>query len=259
MSDLKNCVEKQLAEYSIQVFHINTCTSTNIALKDLAVNGTAEGSVVIADRQTAGRGRFARKFYSPEDTGIYMSLLLRPGFSGFDSTLLTPAAAAATAKAVEIISGKKTMIKWVNDVLIDRKKISGILVEGAFKPGSNEIDYIIVGIGVNAFPPSAGFDSSIKDIAGAVFEKYDPYLKIKLITEIIKDFMIFYKEIDRRSFLDFYRKHSIVIGKSITVIKNDRKIPARALDLDDNCRLLVEYENHTQELLSSGEVSIKMR
>ena len=108
-----------------------TVTSTNILRKEKAALGAPEGTVLIASSQTSGRGRFARKFYSPENSGIYMSILLRPRMPAENAVLITTAAAAAVAVAAENLSGKKTEIKWVNDVLINGKKICGILTEAA--------------------------------------------------------------------------------------------------------------------------------
>lgn len=248
---------KYITNKKIKLLHYPTLDSTNIKLKELANSGALEGTVVIADTQTAGRGRFCRKFYSPEN-GIYMSILLRPESVGFDATLITTAAAVAVAKAAENLSGKDTEIKWVNDVLINGKKICGILTEGAINPESRKPDYVIVGIGINAFLPDKGFDDEIKDIAGAVFDERNPENKAKLITETINFFMDYYTHLTDKAYLSQYRKKSAVIGKKITVFKSDSILEATAIDIDDDCRLLVEYPDNSREYLSSGEISIKI-
>jgi len=250
-------IQKLINHNEIRLYHYPALESTNVTLKKMALDGAVEGSVVIADAQTSGRGRFYRKFYSPEN-GIYMSILLRPDSAGFDATPITTAAAVAVAKAAENLSGKKTKIKWVNDVLINGKKICGILTEGAFDPESRKPQYVIVGIGINAFMPTGGFDEEIKDIAGAVFDRIDAENKSRLIAETINIFMEYYKNLSSKEFLEEYRLRSAVIGKNIIVFKNCSQFNATAIDIDDSCRLLVEYEDGRREYLSSGEISIKL-
>lgn len=248
---------KNIKDRCVNINYYTTLPSTNTLLKEKACEGAKEGLVIIAESQTEGRGRFYRKFYSPEN-GIYMSILLRPDSTGFDATLITTAAAVAVARSAENLSGKETKIKWVNDVLIDSKKICGILTEGAINPTDGKPEYVIVGIGINAFMPENGFDEEIKDIAGAVFPAFDPDLKAKLTAEVINIFMEYYTNLEKKAFLEEYRKRSAVIEKEISVFKNCSEFYATALDIDDNCRLLVQYPDGTREFLSSGEISIKL-
>lgn len=243
---------------NIELHHYSTINSTNTVLKQRALEGSKEGLVVIADSQTDGRGRFYRKFYSPYDSGIYMSILLRPDYTGFDATLITSAAATAVAKAVENLSGKQAKIKWVNDVLIENKKVCGILTEGCINPQNGKHEFVIVGIGINAFPPIGGFEEEIKNIAGAVFPAFNLNLKAELTANVIDEFMNYYKRLTEKEFIKEYVNRSCVIGKDITVLKNCSEFRARALSIDDNCRLLVEYPDNSQEYLSSGEISIKI-
>ena len=122
--------------------------STNEDVKQLAELGDGEFTVVLARSQTGGKGRMGRSFYSG-DGGLYFSVLLRPGFSADTCLKITTAAAVAMAKAIEDISQKQTKIKWVNDIYIGSKKVCGILTEAAFNIETNQLDYAIVGIGVN--------------------------------------------------------------------------------------------------------------
>lgn len=241
----------------INITVLDSVDSTNKYLKEKAILGEMEGSIVIADCQTGGRGRFTRKFFSPGGCGIYMSILLKPCFPAKDAVLITAAAAVAVAEACEFLSGKKAEIKWVNDVYIDKKKVCGILTEGAVKPDGC-FDYAVLGIGINAFAPDTGFDKEIKDIAGAVFDKKEENLRNRLAAEVINRFFVYYKELDKKTFLERYREKSFVTGKEITVIKNGQMQKAVARSIDDGCRLEVEYEDKTKEYLSSGEISIKM-
>ncbi len=249
---MKNEILKYL-NHKLSVEYFDVLPSTNAYIKAKAA--CDEGLLVIAERQTAGHGRFDRKFHSPKN-GIYMSLLLKPTFIGFDTTLITTAAAVAVAQAIEQLSGKKSKIKWVNDVYIENKKVCGILTEGAVNPKTQGFDYVILGIGINAFTPENGFNSEIENIAGSVFEGFSTQLMARLTAQVINNFFEFY--IKKKEFLTDYRSRSNVLGKEIYVLRNDTKVKATALEIDDKCRLLVKYENGNTEYLNSGEISIKI-
>ncbi len=240
--------------FSIQV--LDSTASTNTLLKEKACLGAAEGTVIIAKKQTAGRGRLTRSFCSPKE-GLYLSLLLRPAFEGIDAVLLTSAAAVAVCEAIEKLTDKKPVIKWVNDILINNKKVCGILTEGCFNTKINAFDYIVVGIGVNISPPKGGFADEIKDIAGTVLPSPTEGFKNRFAAEILNGFFAYYSKIESRLHINPYKKRSAVLGKKITVLK-ETPIQACALDIDESCRLLVEYPNGEREYLSSGEISIKL-
>ena len=236
---------------------LKTVDSTNRYLKLVLNEDTPEYTVVIAENQTAGRGRFARKFHSPKDSGIYMSVLLKPQFKIGDSVLLTAAAAVAVSEAIEQLSGRKTQIKWVNDVLINSKKVCGILCEGVINPETSSFDSVILGIGINVYKPQNGFDDEIKDVATYIYNEEKKDGRNTLIAMIINNLEKYYEELENRTFLKKYTDRSSVIGKEVLVLKGDDIIPAKAIEIDDDCRLKVEFENGNCEYLSSGEISIK--
>ncbi len=229
--------------------------STNTLLKQMALDGKDEGEVIIALSQTAGRGRYDRKFQSDKG-GIYMSILLRPKAPNVDTTLLTAAAAVAVSDAIEEISGKNTQIKWVNDILIAGKKVCGILCEGSFM-GNNS--FVVVGIGINACKSENGFNSEIKDIAGTVFDANSTSLCEKLCSAVIDNLFYQYKSLDTREFLNTYRQKSIVLGQKVYILKQGEIInEGTALEIDNSCHLKVRLMNNEIITLSSGEVSIKL-
>ena len=169
--------------------------------------------------------------------------------------MITSATAVAVSDAINEISGKDAQIKWVNDVYLDNKKVSGILCESVIING--EIAFIIVGIGVNLFKPENDFPPEIKDIATYVLELENPEIKEKFIEILINNFFKYFEDLENKSFLQKYRDKNLVTGREITVISSTGERKGRALLIDDNCRLLVEYPDKTLEYLSSGEVSIK--
>ena len=216
----------------------------------MAEDGATEGTVLVASEQTLGRGRMGRKFVSPADTGIYFSILLRPDIPASDSLFLTTSAAVAVAKAIEDVSDKKAKIKWVNDVFVDNKKACGILTEATFNMETGKLNYAIVGIGIN----------EIDKVATAIFDKESDSInkRSKLLAHVLNYFMDFYNSFESKSYLKEYIDRSILLGKNITVIDKDCNKTAKAISIDDECHLLVRFEDGTEKLLSSGEVSIKL-
>ena len=233
--------------------------STNTLCNEKAKSGEAEGYVAVAGAQTAGRGRRGRSFYSPAGTGIYMSLLLRPhGLTGDQVLGLTTMAAVAVSESIEALSDKKAEIKWVNDIFVDGKKVCGILSEAMYEVPSGALQCVIVGIGINAYAPEAGFPPEIAETAGCVFDKPEVDLKNSLVAEVLNRFMKYYDDPKSDAVYDEYRTRSMVIDKDIKVLKKDATLKAHVLDIDRNCGLVVRYPDGTEEVLNSGEISIRV-
>lgn len=234
--------------------------STNIRLKQMVTEGEHRDMVLLAEEQTQGRGRFGRAFFSPYGTGLYMSFLLHPQLQYREGELLTISAAVAVAKAIEKISGEEAQIKWVNDIWMRGRKIAGILTEASTSLESGQLEYAIIGIGINVTEPAQGFPEELKDIAHSVFPKAikKENLRNQLAGEIINQFMSYYRKIREREFLEEYKKRSFVVGKDISVLRMGQQRNAKALEVDDQCHLKVQYEDGTIEYLSSGEVSIRV-
>lgn len=232
--------------------------STNLMLKNMALNGAEEGTVVVAGEQTAGIGRMGRSFFSPGNTGIYMSILLEPEIKPEKSVFITTAAAVAVCKALEKNGVENAGIKWVNDIYINGKKVCGILTQGNINPQSKELDFAILGIGINAYKPQNGFPDEIKNIAGAIFDKEKENLRNKLIADILAEFNTVYKDFDNTSYVDEYIKRSIVIGKKVDVINAFQTKAATVLGISKDCKLHIKYEDGAQSFLDSGEISVKL-
>ncbi|NLP34822.1 MAG: biotin--[acetyl-CoA-carboxylase] ligase [Clostridiales bacterium] len=244
-------------EFTLHVHQ--SVTSTNTIAKGMAAQGALEGTVIIAREQTEGRGRMGRTFYSPDSTGAYFSIILRPKLSIEDSLRITTATAVAVAKAIERIAGVEAKIKWVNDIFVNGKKVCGILTEASLNFENGGLEYAVVGIGLNI--TTQDFPEDIKAIAGSIFKdkpKDTPITSI-LIAEILNNIADIKDTLIDEKYLEEYRNRSFLIGKDILVLKGDKKIPARAITIDDKARLVVEYEDKTIEPLSSGEVSIRPR
>lgn len=230
--------------------------STNRLAKERAVQGAREGLVILADSQSAGRGRLGRSFCSPPGTGLYMSVLLRPQLPAQKALLITTAAAVAVCRAIERVSSRTAQIKWVNDVYCDGKKVCGILTEAAFD--GDRMAYAVLGIGINVNAPENGFSSEIQGIAGAVFDEGDGDRAL-LAAAVLDAFFEEYAHLSEERFTDEYRARSCLVGKLIVVKAPTGDREATALGVDEQCRLLVRYEDGEEEALSSGDVSIKIQ
>lgn len=253
-------IKQHLKNPHLDISVFSSVTSTNTILKEMAEQGAKEGTVIIAEEQTAGRGRTGKQFYSPKGTGIYISILLRPDIPAEESLFLTTSAAVATARAIEDVSDKRALIKWVNDIYLEDKKTCGILTEGAFNVETGKLDYAIVGIGINVCIPDGGFPDNIKDIATAIFDKQTDSINKRsiLIANLLDYFMEYYKDFKSKSYVKEYIERSMIIGKTITVIEGSKTSVAKTIDIDKNCRLKVQFEDGTTKWLSSGEVSTKI-
>ncbi len=234
-----------------------TVTSTNTLAKALAAGGAKEGTVIVASEQTEGRGRMGRSFYSPSSTGVYLSIILRPKLNLSDSLLITTGAAVAAAKAIEAIAGVKAGIKWVNDIFVEGKKVCGILTEASLNFESGGLEYAVVGIGINI--STENFPDTLKSIAGSIFTNKpgDRPVSSLLIAELLNNIAECMNSLTDRKYLQEYRERSFLIGQDILVMKGNEEKPAKAIELDDQARLIVRYEDQTLETLSSGEVSIR--
>lgn len=252
-------IQKYLAPQcqSLQLTCVSETVSTNTTLLEQAAAGAPQGCVLLAGAQTGGRGRVGKQFFSPRDTGIYLSLLLRPRLCPPGQAIrLTTMAAVAACEALEAVSGRQAAIKWVNDIYLDGRKVCGILTEGALSLESGYLDYAVLGIGMNLYPPRDGFPQELSTIAGAVFETVQSDGKNRLAAEFLNRFLRLYDS-PETDYQSAYRERSLVIGQPIQVLSPQGARAATALDVDSDCRLLVEYPDGSREALSSGEISIR--
>lgn len=234
--------------------------STNLEARERAAAGEPEGLVIAAESQTSGRGRGGKPFFSPDGSGLYFSILLRPDCRLSDCGLLTAAAAVAVTEAIEAVSGKEAKIKWVNDILIGGKKVCGILTEASTVGGGARLDYAVVGIGINVFEPEGGYPAEISETASSVFNgaRGQGVIRAELAAFVLNNFFEYYKNLDKKVFLTAYKERSAVIGKEIRVIGASGSRAARAVDIDGDCRLVVRYGDGTEGVLSSGEISFRL-
>ena len=246
---------KQLLKIPSQVSCYDKLDSTNILAKSKAADGASEGDLTIALSQTGGRGRMGRSFYSPEGSGIYFSLVLRPKIKAEDISLITPVAAVAVARAIEDIARKSPKIKWVNDLFIDNKKVCGILSEAAFC-GDGSAEYVILGIGINLLVPKSGYPEYIKSIAGSVFKRDEAFNANELVAAIVNIFFELYADLKSENTLEEYQKRMMLIGSNINYIQNGVQKSGSVVGIDNKFRLIIKNEKGESVYLKSGEVTI---
>ena len=230
-------------------------TSTNALLRARAEAGAPDRTVLVAASQTLGRGRLGRKFYSPGDTGVYLSVLIRRDWPPRAARDLTTLAAVAAARAIESAARKEAGIKWVNDIFLDGKKVCGILTEAAFRMEEGTLDYAVLGVGFNAYVPPNGFPQELSQVAGAIYDVPREDGRGMLAAAFLNALEVCLQH--PREAKGEYRSRCLVLGKEILVLTDGRSKPARAMDLDENCGLIVEYSDGSREVLRSGEVSIR--
>ncbi len=238
----------------------SSVASTNLVAKEKFNH--QKPLLVVANAQTKGRGRLGRDFYSPADTGIYMSYAFRPNFDMSKSTLITLAAAVAVAQSMEEIVKISPKIKWVNDLFINDKKVAGILTEASINLESGQMDTIIVGIGINCF--TKDFPDFERNVAGSIDAK-EQYSRNQLIISIANKLNNLLENLDPKEVVFQYKTRCNTLGKQITIYRdynnpNEVGVKARAYDIDDNGGLIVEYQSDFRSQLhtiTSGEISIR--
>lgn len=233
--------------------------STNTYLKELAKQGAPQGTIILADSQTGGRGRLGRSFHSPAGAGIYMSLLLRPACSPEALMHLTCVSATAVRDAVLHATGIPLDIKWTNDLVYGQRKLAGILTELGLSPRGT-VDYAIIGVGLNCCQAADDFPPDIRDIAvslaGITGKAPD---RARIVAAMAESFYRMSQALpeDQPRLLDDYRRHCVTLGKPISLLRGEEVRHGTALDIDSTGALIVEFAPGQTEAVNSGEVSVR--
>ena len=231
--------------------------STNSYLMEKGAKGEKEGLLVVSKRQTSGRGRRGKNFFSP-DGGVYFSLLLRPKKDYVGTAYLTVMTALAVMEGITEVYKVPAGIKWVNDVYIGNKKCAGILTEASIDFESGSIAHAVIGVGINLFVPEGGYPEEIKEVACAIGVNA-PDAKNKLIATVFNKILDCYYDFDKVDVVNRYKAGSIMEGKKIIVKREEGDRNALCLGMDDACRLIVRYDNGEEETLYFGEVSLCLK
>ena len=240
------------------IHHFDTIDSTNTRAQEMAAAGAPHGTVLIADSQTGGRGRLGRSFHSPAGTGIYLSVILRPNYSATELMHLTCAVAVAAADGIQSATDLRPDIKWTNDLVVAKKKLGGILTELSVNQ-TGMAEFAVVGIGINCGQKAGDFPPEIENIAtslhlctGKQIDRANVTAQILLALEKICGQLQ-----DPETILGRYRKDCMTIGQEISLVRGDEIRHGKALDVDKEGALVVEFPDGHIENVASGEVSVR--
>lgn len=233
--------------------------STNTRARELARQGAPHGTTLIADHQTGGRGRRGRSFHSPAGSGIYMSVILRPCCKPQQIMHLTCAAAVAMCDAVEHAVGFRPGIKWTNDLVYCKRKIAGVLTELGFDSHGN-VDFAVIGIGINCCQQESDFPEDIRQIAGSLFSVSGKEIDRAVVAAAMVDALYRMDAellTNKAHILNRYRHDCITLGREISLVRGDDIRHGTALDIDDDGALVVRFADGNTEIVNSGEVSVR--
>lgn len=228
--------------------------STNVFAKKLAIEGVAHGTIVAAEMQTKGRGRNGKSFFSPEGTGIYMSLILRPRGKLAEILPITAATAVGIVRVIRRMTGMETKIKWVNDIYLENRKICGILTEAIMDFESGGIDALIIGIGLNIRTEQEAFPVELRDTAASLFP--EKVTRNELIAEIAEEVLELSEAPGTMEIMEEYRQYSLVLGKEIFWEEKgiERSGIAKEITADGALKVLCGSE---EVLLRAGVISVR--
>ena len=234
--------------------------STNSACRRLALEGAPDGTVVLADCQTAGRGRRGRSFQSPAGKGLFFSILWRPDCAPEQLLPLTALSAVAVCRAIRQVCGAQAQIKWPNDLVLSGRKLAGILTEMALEGESGHVSHVVVGIGVNVHQRLTDFDGEVAQIATSLdLALGGSVCRAQLAAALLEEMEILRREVlfAPEKWLAEYRAACLNIGKTVQLIWGEEREPAQALAVDDRYGLVVRHRDGRVETLRSGEVSVR--
>lgn len=245
-------IKKNIHPFYQHIDYFDMIDSTNEYMK---THHYQQGDIVIADSQTHGKGRNGRHFHSPKQKGIYLSFLLKPEMSIYDSLKITACLAVAITKAIEHNYALKPQIKWVNDIMIQDKKVSGILCEAHLEMNTAQIESMVVGIGINVH--SYAMPQELENIAGCIEDYANTYVpRQKIIIDFLNYFYDDYSHLSDSSFMQYYRQHSYILHQDITVYENNQTYCAYVQNINDDASLTIVVDDGIKKL-HSGEISIR--
>ena len=233
--------------------------STNDEAKKMALAGAPHGTVLVAGYQTNGHGRLGRSFHSPENVGVYLTVLLRPECKPQELMHLTCATAVAMCEAVEKSAGFRPGIKWTNDLVFGKRKLGGILTGLGLRPDGT-VDYAIIGIGINCCQQPGDFPADIADMAASLSMIARKDINRAKVAAAMME-ALWHMDTSlltgKDTMLNQYRKDCITIGQDVVLVRGDEKRYGTALDIDEDGALIVRYESGEIAAVNSGEISVR--
>lgn len=244
-----------------KLYCLDRVDSTNTYAKQLAMAGEPDGTVVVADSQTAGRGRMDRRFESPAGQGIYLTALLRPDLPPQRLMPVTALAGVAVCQAVEEVCGVRPLLKWPNDPVLNGKKLSGILTELSLEAETGRMQYLVVGIGLNVGQAAEDFPPALREMATSLHQELGrnvsrPALAAAEIRALDRLYAAL-RSGDLRPYLETYRRDCVNLGKTVRIQGPSGEETATAVGIDEEFGLVVEDGAGNRRAIRSGEVSVR--
>ncbi len=253
----RECFSKKLYGKELPVFSYKEIDSTNEEAKRFLADGSVEQALFVAESQTAGKGRRGRSFYSPAGKGIYMSLLFTTQEELSDVIFVTTAVAVIVACALEEVTSTPAVIKWVNDIYMNNRKVCGILTEAVLPTEQCHKTGVVVGIGINV--STDNFPDELRMVAGSLGVKaQEQEVKEALIQSVTEGLIDFLEHVKDHSCIEEYRKRSMVLGQSVICFDGAGSYEAKALDIDKQGGLIVETLSGERKVLHTGEITIRL-
>lgn len=242
----------------VEVLHYDQCTSTNDVAKQLAQKGKKGPCVIVAEQQTAGRGRLNRPWTSSAGEGVYLSILLRPEISLFDVPKMSLIAGVAVSRAIEKVASVHPKVKWPNDVLIDSRKVCGILSE--MSASTDAVEYLIIGIGINVNQRTFHGElmqkaTSVRLEAGKEISR--PQLFLAVVNEFFSLYDAFVATLDFIPVAREYSKNSAILGKQIDILSFGKTESGVCIGFDKDGALILQLEDGKKKRVVAGDVSIR--
>ena len=255
LSEIKKHLSTHPWQDKIQYF--DSLASTNTYAKELANQGAPEGTIIIAEHQTGGRGRLGRSFSSPAGMGIYLSVILRPDCYPQELMHLTCATGVAVGDAVATVTGQMPGIKWTNDLVLGKRKLGGILTELSINSSSGKVEWVVVGIGINCCQKSDDFPEDIRQIAVSL--GISPTHRPQLVAALIHSLCDMRRHLltEKQGIMEDFRHRCVTINQEISILRGDTVRHGKAVAVDDDGGLIVALSDGTRETVTSGEVSIR--
>lgn len=233
--------------------------STNSYLKREALAGAPHGTIAVTNCQTAGRGRMSRRFQSPPDCGVYLSILLRPKLPPAELMGATGMAAVAVCDAVEKAAGIRPGIKWTNDLILGERKLGGILTEMALEGETGQTEFLIIGAGVNVRQKPEAFPPEVAEVATSLAAQGYEASRPALAAALIEAFYRLGEDLggDISPWVAAYRRDCVTLGKDVRLLWTEGQERAKALDVDEQFGLVVRREDGSETTVRTGEVSVR--
>lgn len=240
------------------IFPFGQVSSTNDVAFSLARSGSPEGTLVIAEEQTRGKGRLGRAWHSPPGLGLWFSIILRPEIAAYESATVSLGVALAVAGVLRDAYGIDARIKWPNDVLVGRRKICGILTEAEFRGGN--VEFVVVGAGINVLHEATDFPGELRTIATSIaMESGAEVNRVDVLSRVLGEVEEKYGRLCRNGFADVRREIlplSSLMGKMVRVEGGNGITEGVAVDIDETGALVLRRENGLNERVVAGEATL---